>query len=146
MALRRGFLRTHRFAQARSVFAVAAQRCSEVFDPPGCVTLFRLPEETEEELDVRWEHWLDDADRWADFFSKLEAIQAGDLAVVLRGLDLVSEADVAACARLTRSAEGRAIPLPGTYRADEATLALLALGFARGEPGALAVPYARYEG
>jgi hypothetical protein len=38
-ALRRGFPRTHYFAQARSVFAVAAHRCSEVFDPPGCVTL-----------------------------------------------------------------------------------------------------------
>ena len=30
-ALRRGFPRTHFFAQARSVFAVAAHRCSEVF-------------------------------------------------------------------------------------------------------------------
>ncbi|RUW82537.1 BrxE family protein, partial [Mesorhizobium sp. M8A.F.Ca.ET.023.01.1.1] len=36
--LRRGFPRTHRFAQARAVFAVAAQRCSEIFSPPGCVT------------------------------------------------------------------------------------------------------------
>lgn len=43
-ALRRGFPRTHRFAQARSVFAVAAHRCTEVFEPPGCVTLWRLPE------------------------------------------------------------------------------------------------------
>ena len=32
LALRRGFPRTHRFAQARSVFAVAAHRCAEVFD------------------------------------------------------------------------------------------------------------------
>lgn len=31
--LRRGFPRTHRFAQARSVFAVAAHRCAEVFAP-----------------------------------------------------------------------------------------------------------------
>ena len=46
-ALRRGFPRTHHFAQARSVFAVAAHRCAEVFDPPGCVTLWRLPEEIE---------------------------------------------------------------------------------------------------
>ena len=35
--LRRGFPRTFRFAQARSVFAVAAQRCAEIFDPPGTV-------------------------------------------------------------------------------------------------------------
>jgi len=32
LALRRGFPRTHRFAQARAVFTVAAFRCAEVFD------------------------------------------------------------------------------------------------------------------
>jgi hypothetical protein len=32
-ALARGFPRTHHFAQARSVFAVAADRCAEVFEP-----------------------------------------------------------------------------------------------------------------
>src|SRR5262245_31083213 len=57
-ALRRGMPRTHRFAQARSVFAVASHRCAEVFNPPGCVTLWRLPESIEEAFDARWEHWL----------------------------------------------------------------------------------------
>ena len=42
-ALRRGLPRTHYFAQARSVFAVAAHRCDEVFNPPDTVTLWRLP-------------------------------------------------------------------------------------------------------
>src|SRR3954471_18934931 len=70
-ALRRGFPRTHRFAQARSVFAVAAHRSAEVFDRPDCVTLWRLPEPVEEELDLRWEHWLDHAEEWAGFFSRL---------------------------------------------------------------------------
>jgi hypothetical protein len=67
-ALRRGFPRTHRFAQARSVFAVAAHRCAEVFEPPGCVTLWRLPETVEEEFEARWEHWLDNAGEWTKFF------------------------------------------------------------------------------
>jgi len=40
-ALRRGFPRTHRFAQARNVFAVAAHRCAEIFAPPRSVTLRR---------------------------------------------------------------------------------------------------------
>src|SRR5689334_12632131 len=66
-ALRRGFPRTHRFAQARSVFAVAAHRCREVFDPPGCVTLWRLPAAIEEALDDRWEQWLDNAGDWTSF-------------------------------------------------------------------------------
>jgi hypothetical protein len=60
-AIRRGFPRTHYFAQARSVFAVAAYRCQEIFDPPNSVTLWRLPETIEEEFEARWEHWLDHA-------------------------------------------------------------------------------------
>src|SRR5437773_7686210 len=67
-ALRRGFPRTYHFAQARSVFAVAAHRCNEVFDPPDCVTLWRLPDGIEEEFEARWEHWLDKANDWAPFF------------------------------------------------------------------------------
>ena len=142
-ALRRGFPRTHHFAQARSVFAVAAQRCAEVFDPPGCVTLWRLPESVEEEFDARWEQWLDAAASWAPFFEQLESMQATDLAAVLLGHGLVDSADIDACSRLRRTAEGRAVPLAGLFANTDADVALLALGFSRGEPGALAVPYAR---
>ncbi len=41
--LSRGFPRTHSFAQARATFAVATARSHEVFDPPGCMTLWSLP-------------------------------------------------------------------------------------------------------
>ena len=141
-ALRRGFPRTHRFAQARAVFAVAAHRCAEVV-PPGCVTLWRLPEAIEEEFDARWEHWLDNGNEWTPFFEKIETLDGVDLVSVLRGLDLVSDQDVDAYGKLRRSAEGRAVPLPGLFSGTDASVALLALGFARGEPGAPAVPYAR---
>ena len=141
--LRRGFPRTHRFAQARSVFAVAAHRCAEVFDPPGCVTVWRLPEAIEEEFDARWEHWLDNASDWSLFFEKLETLSGSDLKSILRAFEVVSDRDLEAYSRLRRSAEGRAVPLPGTFSGKDAGVALLALGFARGEPGALAVPYAR---
>jgi hypothetical protein len=144
-ALSRGFPRTHHFAQARSVFAVALHRCSELFDRQGCATLWSLPEILEEELDARWEHWLDHAEEWAGFFCRLEVLAAESLADVLSGFGLVSESDLEAYSRLRRSAEGRAVPLPGTFRAEDATITLLALGFAHGEPGALAVPYVRRE-
>lgn len=142
-ALRRGFPRTHRFAQARSVFAVAAHRCSEVFEPPGCVTLWRLPEAIEEEFDARWEHWLDNASEWTPFFDKVETLQGDDLTSILRGFEVVSKRDFESYTKLRRSAEGRAVPLPGVFSGTDADVALLALGFARGQPGALAVPYAR---
>lgn len=142
-ALRRGFPRTHRFAQARSVFAVAGYRCSEVFVPPGCVTLWRLPEAIEEEFDSRWEIWLDNAAEWATFFEKVEALRGNDLAAILRDFDVVSDRDCEAYSKLRRSAEGRAVPLPGVFSGNSGDVALLALGFARGEQGALAVPYLR---
>lgn len=144
-ALRRGFPRTHHFAQARSVFAVAAHRCAEVFDPPECVTLWRLPEVIEEEFDVHWEDWLDNAAEWAPFFQQLEGLQGTDLLATLRAFEIASERDVTTFSRLRRSAEGRAVPLPGVFSGTTGDVALLALGFARGEAGALAVPYMRKE-
>ncbi len=142
-ALRRGFPRTHYFAQARSVFAVAAHRCAEVFDPPECVTLWRLPELIEEEFDARWEHWLDHAPDWAPFFQRLEGLQNSDLVEALGSFGIVNDRDVERLVRLRRSAEGRAVPLPGIFSGTDDDVALLAIGFARAEPGALAVPYAR---
>ena len=142
-ALRRGFPRTHRFAQARSVFAVAAHRCSEVFEPPDGVTLWRLPEAIEEEFDAHWERWLDGAGEWTPFFQELERLQGKDLTSILRNFEVVSKRDLERFAKLRRSAEGRTVPLPGVFLGTDSDLALLALGFARGEPSELAVPYVK---
>jgi hypothetical protein len=141
--LRRGFPRTHRFAQARSVLSVAAHRCSEVFDPPHSVTLWRLSESIEEDFDARWEHWLDHAADWETFFASLERIESDDLVAVLGARDLVGDGDVAVFARLRRSAEGRAVPLPGTFVGADQDIKLLAMGFGRSESTKLAIPYMR---
>ncbi len=145
LAVRRGLPRTHRFAQARSVFAVAAHRCAEVFDPPRSATLWSLPGEVEEELEERWEHWLDHVDLWSELFGQLEQLQTGDLLASLGALELITPREAEATRKLKRSAEGRAVALPGLFRCDRSTLVLLAAGFSRGEVGALAVPYARLE-
>jgi hypothetical protein len=142
-ALRRGFPRTHYFAQARAVFAVAAHRCSERFEAPGCATLWRLPEAIEEEFDARWEQWLDHASEWQPFFRKVEAMRGSDLVTTLRDLELVDDHHLAAFSRLRLSAEGRAVPLPGSFSGGAADVTLLALGFARGAAGTLAVPYVK---
>lgn len=141
--LRRGFPRTHRFAQARSVFAVAAHRCAELFDPPNTVTLWRLPESIEEAFDARWEHWLDHASDWEAFFASLARIQSSDLSEALAARDLIGDGDVAAFTRLKRSAEGRAVPLPGTFEGSNQDIRLLALGFGRSQSAMLAVPHMR---
>jgi hypothetical protein len=142
-ALCRGFPRTHHFAQARSVFAVAAHRCAEVFDPPACVTLWRLPQDIEEAFDARWEYWLDHGGDWSSFFEKIETLPREDLIGILSSFELVEPRDLEAYAKLKRSADGRAVALPGAFSGTNSDIALLALGFARGAQAALAVPYAR---
>ncbi len=142
-AVRRGFPRTHYFAQARSVFAVAAHRCREIFDPPDCVTLWQLPEAIEGDFNARWEHWLDNAIQWTPLFAKLEGLQETDLRVALHAFDAITDPETELFSRLRRSAEGRAVPLSDPFSGSDQDIALLALGFARGEIGSPAVPYAR---
>jgi hypothetical protein len=144
-AVRRGFPRTHYFAQARSVFSVAGFRCREVFDPPQSVTLWQLPENIEEEFETHWERWLDQADQWKPFFLELEALKEAELRTVLQSFNLITDEDSELFSRLRRSAEGRAVPLPAPFTATNQDVTSLAHGFARGEPGALAVPYARLD-
>lgn len=136
----RGFRRTHHFAQARSVFAVAAHRSREVYDAPGTVTLWNLPADIEDEFGLRWEQWLDDAAAWADFFIQLESCTA-DLESELTRLQLVRTEHFEQVRKLRRSAEQRAVAVPGEFTGTTDDLTILALAFSRGEPGALAVPY-----
>ena len=143
LALRRGFPRTYHFAQARAVFTVAAHRCAELFDVTGGVTLWRLPARVEEEFDARWEHWLDHATEWNAFFESIETVGSSDLIAWLRTLGLADDRLNDAVGKLRRSAEGRAVLLPGGFSGTNEDVALLAAGFARGEVGALAVPYMR---
>jgi len=140
----RGFPRTHRFAQARLVFEVARARCAEVFDPPGCITLWNLPPAIEDQFDARWAKWLEDREAWAEFFAAIEPPPT-DLLEALKKLGLVSDGDIDAVSKLRRSAEGRAVPLSGVHAVTDALITQLAASFSRGEPGKLAVPYARME-
>lgn len=142
-AVRRGLPRTHWFAQARSVFAVAASRCDEVFNPPGSVTLWRLPEDLEERFGARWEHWLDNASDWDDFFKRVAAVATPDLAEALRALELLDGEAFAAVERLRLAPGARSLELPAVASGTQADVDLLALGFARGSKGSVVVPYAR---
>lgn len=144
-ALRRGFPRTYRFAAARSVFAVAAQRCDQVFNPPGCVTLWKLPADVEDQFDARWEHWIDHRDGWETFFRQVEGLRSADVSETLAEFDLVQTGDLERFTRLKRSAEGKAVMLPGHFDGGNDDVALLALGFGRGGVGELTVPYMRWE-
>lgn len=143
IALKRGLPRTHRFTQARVVFTVARSRCQELFDPPGCVTLWKLPAELEDQFDERWHTWIAKPDGWKDLFDQLAASPDADLLSELASGGLISSRELDAVHAMRRSAEGRAVQLPGEHPLDDGVLTLLAAGFAKGEQGAPAIPYAR---
>ena len=145
VVLRRGFPATHYFAQARVVFAVARSRCEELFNPPGCMTLWSLPADVEDAFEDRWHAWLDEGDRWAPLFLDLAAVQTTDLTETMTRLELLSARQRDAVSRLRRSAEGRAVPLPGMHSATDDVVTRLAAGFARGKVGGVAIPYARLD-
>jgi hypothetical protein len=146
LLLKRGFPSTHHFAQARIAFAVARSRCHELFDPPRCMNLWNLPANVEDQFEEHWQDWLDDADRWAPFFETLAGAGSQDLLTELTDFDLIGPEHLEAVGKLRRSAEGRSVPLSGTHRPEDAVITLLAAGFARGEKGSPAIPYARLEG
>ena len=139
--LKRGFPRTHHFAQARSVIAVAAHRCVEVFDPRDAANLWHLSDEVEEAFDARWEGWLDTATSWAPFFESVAALKDFDVAGALKRHSLVDDADVDASTKLKVSEGGKGVVVSGPFDLGRKSIALLALGFGRGPNGVLLVPY-----
>lgn len=143
-ALERGLPQTHRFARARVVFAVARRRCRELFDPPGCATLWQLPATIEDAFETHWQEWIEEMPRWQPLFDDLE-VPGDDLTATLRQHGLITGNEVAALGKLRRSAAGRAVLVPGYFRHDRASMSLLAAGFALGEPGKPAIPYIRLE-
>lgn len=141
MALRRGFPRTHHFAQARAVFTVARHRCAERFPLATALNLFQLPESLEEEFDARWEYWLDDAKEWAPFFEAVAKINTSDALEALELMGLLHDEARAAVAKCKPDAEGRALRVADAFDGTAAELSLLAAGFGRGGEGNLVVPY-----
>jgi hypothetical protein len=138
--LARGFPRTHYFAQARSVFAAAEARCSETFGLKGAHTLWRLDDEIEEAFEQRWETWLDDSGSWVAFFEGLAGPADDDVRTALIARNLVSDLQGGAIDALPIDPSGQSVRVGDKVSSKDA-LALLALGFSKGAPGKLVVPY-----
>ena len=141
LALERGFPKTHYFAQARVAFAVATQRCKEIYFHPNAHTLWDLPPEVEDRFQEKWHEWLTEADQWATIFKKLEDISGRELLDLLSEQKLIDPGEVENAKKLRRSAEGRSVPIPGGASLDDRTLTMLGAGFFRGETGKPAIPY-----
>lgn len=127
--LSRGLPRTHYFAQARCVTAIAEQRCIQLLGNDRAITLWRLPASIEEGIERCWEGWIDDAAAWTEFFTSVAALSEGDAANALKSLGLVDAAELKAAAGLKRSGDERGIAVAKSFSGSRRELALLALGF-----------------
>ncbi|MBY3465667.1 BrxE family protein [Rhizobium laguerreae] len=140
--LSRGLPRTHYFAQAKSVFAVAAHRSLQVFNPPNCSTLWHLTGAVEDEFDSKWEAWLDDSVNWRPFFEEVAAVGVATVPSVLASLGLVSEEEIRESEELLRRSDSNnAVPLPNVFARTRQCVSLLALGHRLSDTGDLRVPY-----
>lgn len=143
--VQRGFRRTHHFAQARSVFAVAARRVTEVYERRDAVTLWGLPADVEDAFDTHWAQWIEEADEWTEFFDGLQGC-SDDLVTELRRFDLVTRDQIERASRLRRTAEQRGVQLSGDFTGLDDEITMLALAFSRGERQKLAVPFQAWLG
>ena len=142
-ALRRGLPRTHRFAQARIVFAVAAARCQELYGPVDAFTLWRLPADLEDQFERRWPEWLASQRDWEDLFASLASEGAPDLLAQLTSAGPIAKEDAARVEDLELTAEGRAVRVPDADVLNDDVVGQLAAGFSRGAQGQLVVPHVK---
>lgn len=143
--LTRGFPKTHLFAQARIACSVATARCNTIFAPPGCLTLWNLPAEIEDQIAAAWPAWCRNPDPWIPFFDSLSGKNSDNLLQHLLDLDLIEAQTQSAVSPLKRSSEGKSVQIPGTGKPDYQTLMLLAAAFSKGEKLKPAIPYVRLD-
>ncbi len=143
LAVSRGLPKTHRFAQARAVFAVARARCRDVYSPPDGVTLWDLPAEIESAFDERWPLWIENQPAWRPFFDALEATPGDDLVGAFARVAPLPAATLDAAKRMKRAADQKAVPLGEVPAVTDELVSQLAVGFSKGEPGRVAVPFAK---
>jgi len=141
MALGRGFPRTHRFAQAKIAFAVAAQRCKEVFPHPNAYTLWDLPPYLEDLFKQKWHDWIGEVDIWEPVFQSLENISGLGLLDLLKKMELATPYHIENINNLKQPAEDHSIQIAGGGNVDDSLLVMLAAGFSFAETGNPVIPY-----
>ena len=136
----RSFPRTHPFARARVVTEAARVRVGELYPVKDALTLWSLPTELEEQVELARQEWLRDPDGWGPFFSTLEEHGDGDLLDLLQVLDLLQASTMDAVRSLSRPANGPALEVPGSGASAE-SIELLAAAHALGGQGEPVVPH-----
>jgi len=146
LAVERGLPKTHLFARARAVFAVASHRCDEVYNPANSYTLWRLPAEIEDQAENAYADIVNNLNEWDLFIEKVNASSSLPLLEALLSLELISTDVAEQATRLRRSNDLRSVSIANVESIDSSTVAVMAAAFSRSERGKLAVPYVCLEG
>lgn len=145
IALSRGFPKTQALVRGRIAMEAAKQRCNDVFQVPGCITLWSLPPEVEDGVEQHVNTCLNDNSGVLTFLQELESVENVGLGAILQSTGFVSQEYLAKVLSIPLSGDARTIAIPGTHSVNAVTVALLAAGFTRSDIGRLIVPYARLE-
>jgi hypothetical protein len=141
MAYRRGFPRSHHWAQAKVVFEVARARCRERFPDATAITLWSLPASVEEQFEHAWGQWVSNTETWNPSFDRLKEWKSPSLVEALKAFDLWSEGMESAMTQAAMPAAS--CDLGSISGLDQASVDLLAVGFAFGQVGEPVVPFLR---
>ena len=114
-----------------------------MYNPPDGVTLWDLPAEVENAFDERWPVWLETQSSWQEFFGSLESMPGEDLLRAFEGICPLPATALDAAKRMKRAADQKAVPLGEVAAVTDDLVSQLAAGFSKGEPGRVAVPFAK---
>lgn len=141
----RSFPRTHPFARARVAAEAAKARVRELYPVADALTLWTLPTELEEQLELDRQEWLRDVEPWTPFFERLEGHDDGDLLELLQTMDLVRDSVAMTARELAAPTNGPALSLSMTGSTGNGLtlegIELLAAAHAAGRKGAPVVPH-----
>jgi hypothetical protein len=112
--LKRGFPRTHHFAQARSVMTIASHRCDQLLAQDDVLTLWRLPAELEDRFEANWDECIDRHTDWRPFFEAVAAMRDGNVVMAATELGLVTRDEVKTF-RALKAPEGRPLSVGRSF-------------------------------
>jgi hypothetical protein len=143
IAFKRGFPRTHFFAQAKAAITMARQRCQESFAHSETdLTLFHLPGPWEDAFENRWSHWVQHGSVWDPFFRQVQGLGKVSVAEALTSLKLATADQAKSLAGPTAEKDQASLRLPKAFNGKKESLLQLALGFAACGDKSLVVPFA----
>jgi hypothetical protein len=86
-----------------------------------------MPPDIEDAVEDRWQFCLDQPEPWTPLFTHLATLKSPDLLAALTAAGLLTSEQQTCVGGLRRSAENRAVQIPGSHRSGDEMITLLVL-------------------